>query len=365
MKSNYFVNNIGYLLLVGSLQGIFSGGCASSYNNYRVNGIYNPRGNSELNKINYSNLESKIEQNYIKREDRSKNSILNTEAKVKIQLVKDEYGLEQPAIIIRDNSNNILEMLYFSEINSVKGLILKDKEDKEVRKLSISYKNEVKDEIPYFTITYFELEVKDNLEGITEAISALSYQYQRRKKEVEYSLEKKGVKGKVSVLKSKKDKLEYKYLEQKVDTLSIKEQRLICLRNNIPGKEVIYLGEKNFENCSDEASTKGVDEIINNLELLERKNNPVINESVILICGNATEQPANKCPSEVRDFGNLELSFLRAYNMAETLGKTEYMKDKILRIYPMGMILDKKNVDVYLVKNNTPIAAKKIIVNKN
>lgn len=324
----------------------------------QITQTYSPVGNVELDYQKLPQTLNKIEKCFDSvyyGEDGGGKWVENPNSEITFNLETDELGLGQPTILLKSNIGS-LEKILSSKIKSVKVNNYLDLEGNRNNSILIYYSNFRKeDKLNYYLLTEYIIPVKCDPNAVALYIKKISEQYVDLKEQAKIKAET-PIQPKLEV--NKQEVKECKHLERPAYALSIQEQIAICSGEIPQGKEVFYLGEENFANCSYEPSTKGVEEIISNLSKLDQKKSS-IDENVILVCGNATESPANKCPSSVKDFGNLELSFWRAYRLAETLAKTSDIENKILMTYPMGISLDKRNADVYLVKNKAQTEAKK------
>lgn len=330
------------LCLAGSTLFSTVGNCAPLEEDRKIVDIYLPKCSGDVSNITLSQLEQQLADGYTKI-NRGKGSEFSPtkHLSAKITLKTDEEkGFQQSSLSFYD-TGNLLEKVYVTNIDEVRGMLLKDGDGNSSSQVWFSYSEPIGDDLPAFKRSYFVLEAKEEWKGAAEALCNLSRYYRREKIEEE---NKKDAVGETDPHHSEKEYPLRPYLTKT-------EQQSVCKEGNLPNKKITLLTTLTFENCkyTTEESTTGLEELNRKIKSLESSQ-----ESVILACGNATILPAERCSPENVEYNNFQLSFDRANASAIYIENhfPEQIKQGHLTVsaYPNSTRLNERSVEIFSIE---------------
>ncbi len=328
-------------VIVAAIASVIGAGCATTspakFQLGKVTRMYMPHGTSKSCDGPYNHFEGETTGQYIKTtKNDEKYEMSEHNAAIKIEEKDDADGFKQPTLVFYENGF-VKEAIPFSNIEKARGAERKNETGETKKYVIFTYNMPVPGNLSYSRQSYFEVGIKNNLEGVTEFLETCSRNYRRAKSVKKHN---------EPILKCNPEPEDPKKPKKiKYATLTPEEQKTICNGGRLDSKKYKYIGSISFEDCkiSPEAeSAKLIAEKISRQGSLENR--------IVLFCGNATATSGNRCSDSVFDYGDMDLCVDRALMSAYEVNS--FLKDPkpTSVIYPNRILLDKRTVEVYLIK---------------
>ncbi len=336
------------LFLSGSAALFTTYGCDPLEEEKKLEDSYNPKCSGDVSNITLSQLEQQLVGGYSKINRKSGGGFSREKhpsAKISVKIESDPKGFQQPIFNFQD-TGDILDKVYVTNIDEVKGMLFKSEDGKVSPQVWFSYSEPIGVNLPAFKRSYFTLEAGEEWKGAAEALCTLSRHYRREKIDSE---RKKNATSKETVPeKPEKDYPLRLYLTRT-------EQEAISKTETLSGKNVELLTQLQFENCvySPEESTNGLKELSQKIKSLDSSK-----EGALVIVGNATIPSAEGCQLEMLEYNNFQLSFDRANTTAAYIERSfpEQMGYLTMNVWPNSTNLDERTVRVYYVINQSGVS---------
>lgn len=245
----------------------------------------------------------------------------------------------EPLILIDLAYNNeVIDRISFSRIIAVKYAIQQDENNQFHDHLLITAATKTSNSqgLEGYILTFYDFPVKDNPELVAGFVLALAERYSEFRKDL--NRKAKGECSKTECLAPHAPAYVTPKLIDDICSGRLKEWK--------DDFTIAFLGQINYDECvyDPQQSIDGTDSILANIAATAKTGG-----GILVLCGNADELSAQRCPDEVND--NFMLSFYRAKGLGDYVEMNGRGNVKGVSIvpYPQGTLLDERSTKVYYI----------------